>query len=128
MTARTLNYEIKTVRSIINWGIKQGLCRNNPAKTIPLLKNNDSKKPRFLTAEECRLFLRACDELQYPIFFTFLNTGLRLGELINLQWSDVDLQRRRLKTASAFFKMSRSSVTSTRSRRRRRNSSSSLET
>lgn len=94
--ARTLNYEIKTVRSIIKWGIKHGLCRNNPAKDIPLLKDNDSKKPRFLTAEECQQFLRACDERQYPIFFTFLNTGLRLGELTNLQWSDIDLGRQRL--------------------------------
>lgn len=100
---RTLNFELKTLRSIFGWGIKQGLCRDNPAKGIQLLKVTDSKKPRFLTIDECREFLKACSEDQFPIFFTFLNTGLRLGELLNLQWVDIDFPRQRLKVQQKDF-------------------------
>jgi integrase len=31
------------------------------------------------------------------MILTFLNTGLRLGELVNLQWADIDFRRRLLK-------------------------------
>lgn len=101
--SRTLNYEIKTLRSIFNWGVKQELCKANPAKGVTLLKVNDSKAPRFLTRDECRKFLEACRPDQYPIFFTFLHTGLRLGELINLQWEDIDVKRKRLKVQRKDF-------------------------
>lgn len=94
--SRTLNYEIKTMRSILNFGVKHKLCRENPAKGVPLLKVNDSARPRFLTSEEIDLFLAHADSDMYPVFYTFLNTGLRLGELLNLQWSDIDFDRAKL--------------------------------
>ena len=95
-SASTLNFEIKTLRSMFNLGIKQGLCRVNPGKEVKFLKVNVSKQPRFLTKSECKLFLQACDQDLYPIFYTFLNTGLRLGELLHLQWQDIDFKRKKL--------------------------------
>jgi integrase len=56
----------------------------------------DSTQPRFLTEKEYKLFLKNCEEDIYPIFFTFLSTGLRLGELLHLQWGDIDLKRKKL--------------------------------
>ena len=94
--SRTINYEIKTIRSILNFGIKHGLCRNNPTQDVPALKVNDSKRPRFLDSAEVELFLAASPPDLYPIFYTFINTGLRKGELINLQWCDIDLKRAKL--------------------------------
>lgn len=99
----TLNYEIKTIRSIFKWGITRDLCAVNPAKNVQTLKVIDSQIPRFLTTEEIKSFLDHCNEEQYRIFFTFLNTGLRLGELLNLQWSDIDLKRKRLKVQKKTF-------------------------
>ena len=94
--AKTINYEIKTLRSILNFGIKREMCKENPCKGVTSLKVSDSKAPRFLTFQECGLFLKNCDEYLYPIFYTFLNTGLRLGELLNLQWGDIDFARGKL--------------------------------
>lgn len=91
-----MNFEIKTLRSIFNFGIKRGFCRENPCKDVPLLKVTDSKQPHFLTEEEYTLLLENCDNDLYPIFYTFLNTGIRLGELLNLQWADIDFRRRKL--------------------------------
>ena len=95
-SSRTLNYEIKTLRSIFNFGVRSGLCRGNPVNGLTTVKVTDSKQPRFLTYDECDLLFKSCDDLLYPVFFTFLNTGLRLGELINLQWADIDFSRRKL--------------------------------
>jgi len=32
----------------------------------------------------------------YPIYFTFLNTGMRKAELGNLEWDDIDFERRKI--------------------------------
>lgn len=94
--AKTINYEIKTLRSMLNFGIKRGMCRDNPAKGVTSLKVTDSKAPRFLTFQESDQLLKNCDGSLYPVFFTFLNTGLRRGELLNLQWADIDFARGKL--------------------------------
>jgi integrase len=49
-----------------------------------------------LTLEECERLLKTSPPDLYPIFFTFLHTGMRKAELENLVWADVDLKRRRI--------------------------------
>ncbi len=93
---KTVNYELKTLKSVFEFGIRRGLCSTNPAKRVSLLKVDDAKQPRFLSEEECQILLENAGE-EYPIYYTLLNTGLRLGELLNLKWSDINFSRRILK-------------------------------
>jgi len=90
---KTINYELKTLKSIFSFARKRGLCRHNPLEDITYFKIVEDAEPRFLTRSECEALLAASDERLHPIFYTFLNTGLRLGELLNLQWGDIDLTR-----------------------------------
>jgi len=52
---------------------------------------------RFLSDEERRCLLAACQERDdprlYPLVVLALSTGARQGELLGLQWSDLDWQR-----------------------------------
>ncbi len=91
--SHTINFEIGTLRTILNLAIKWGYITDNPTRQVTRLKVNDSKPPRFLTQDECRILLEACPPNLYPIYFTFLQTGMRKAELENLEWSDVDLRR-----------------------------------
>jgi len=100
---RTLNYEIKTIKSIFYYGVRNKLCRENPCKSASFLKDTDSKPPVFLTFDEKTLLLDKCDTKFYPILYTFLNTGLRLGELLHLQWADVDFRRRKMQVRKKEF-------------------------
>ena len=46
----------------------------------------------FLTHEEAERFLTAAKEYcpeRYPLFLTALRAGLRLGELLALEWGDI---------------------------------------
>ena len=64
--------------------------------------NKESADP--LNAEETALFLDICQEKHpdyYPLFLTMFRTGLRLGEVLALEGSDVDWHGR-------FFHVSRS--------------------
>lgn len=55
------------------------------------------KRPRveqeemdFLTPEEIRLFLENVNPVHYTLFLTAVMTGMRRGELLALQWGDID--------------------------------------
>ena len=95
--ARPVTFELDTLRLILNVAIKWGYIDKNPTKEVTKLKEDESKTPRYLSIEECKRFLDACPPKLYPIYYTFLHTGMRKGELENLTWADVDLKRRQIR-------------------------------
>ncbi len=97
VTPDTINFELKTLTNIFNRAINWGYLTENPVREVKKLKVSNSKPVRFLTVEECRRLLDACPEDMYPIFFTYLNTGMRKSELINLEWDDIDFKRKKIK-------------------------------
>ena len=89
----TINFEITALRTIFNLAIQWKYLEKNPASAVKLLKTDDSKQRRFLSESECRRLLQHAEKEDYPIFATFLNTGMRRAELVNLEWSDIDFQK-----------------------------------
>jgi len=90
----TVNFELSSIRTALGLAVKWGYLEKNPASGIKQLKPEDSKERRFLTEGECERLLAHASPEYYPIFFTFLHTGMRKGELVNLQWRDVDFARK----------------------------------
>jgi len=94
--ARTINLEVDAVKTMLNQAMKWGYLRENQLRWVKPLKEEDRKPVRFLTKDECALFLAATPTELYPIFYLFLNTGMRKAELENLRWGDIDLKRRKI--------------------------------
>lgn len=91
--AATKNRELATLRHLLNKAREWGEIKENPAALVKPLKVQ--KKPiRYLTNEEIGQILAAADGIWKQIIITFLETGLRVGELCRLKWSDIDADKR----------------------------------
>jgi integrase len=92
----TVNKELRTLRAFFNDAIRLGYITTNPCNGLSLLKV-PKKVPRFLHADEVRLLLEksASQELRSIILLAVL-TGMRIGEIVTLEWSDIDVARREI--------------------------------
>ncbi len=94
---KTINMELQTLKSIMTLAVKWGYANDNPAKNVDPIKIIRQNEARFLTKEEYKKLLENCGGWLYPIFYTFLNTGMRKQELMTLEWVDVDFERNKIK-------------------------------
>ena len=90
----TLKNMLATVRAILSHALEDGLVSTNPALRLGKVAFRRATKPaaEFLTRVEAQQFLdkaRVLRPERYVLFLTALRAGLRLGELLALEWRDI---------------------------------------
>ena len=70
---------------------KQGYIQKNYCKLVTLPKDNTTREIKVLTQNQQQSFIANLvgHDLEM-LFLTALGTGLRLGEILGLKWSDID--------------------------------------
>jgi integrase len=92
----TVNISLKVIRAALNQAKRDGLVDQNQAERVSFLKQVKSLKRRPFSVPELQRALGvANDEWRGMILFG-LYTGLRLGDIANLTWSNVDLHKAEL--------------------------------
>ncbi len=88
----TVNRFISTLKHMftkaIDWEMINTEVLNRIRKVKMLQENN--KRLRYLSKEECQILINACDPHLKPIIITALNTGMRKSEILNLRWDNID--------------------------------------
>ncbi|GAI81612.1 unnamed protein product, partial [marine sediment metagenome] len=92
---------VRTLRAFFNWLVVEGLAQNNPAKDLKPPKVT-RKVVSTLSDDEIGTILNVfstspSDARNQTLFMILLDTGLRIGELVNLKMDDVHMDEGYLK-------------------------------
>lgn len=97
---RTRARKVSTLKSFYKYlTVKSGLLEKNPVADLDLPKPQH-KLPVYLELPECLKLLKAVDgknyHRDYAILMVFLNTGIRLSELVGINLTDIFENRLRV--------------------------------
>ena len=95
VSPRTINRQVGTVQNMLNKAVEWQIIGSNPIKDVkPLAHDVPKKSRRSLTVAEVGAILKASPSYLRSVWRVLMTTGLRRGELVNLTFSDVDLDRK----------------------------------
>jgi integrase len=102
----------------LSFALDEEMIPNNPATGITKklqLRRDRKIEIEPLTGDEVALFLDTCSmhsPEHYPFFLCAFRTGMRLGELLGLQWGDVDRNGKFIRVSRS-YKLGRLTPTKT---------------
>lgn len=90
VSGATVNKNLKALRGAWTQAVKDGLIQRNVFAGVELVKTVNGRR-RALTVDELRSLLAIADSEWRGIILAGLYTGQRLGDIVSLRWSAVDL-------------------------------------
>jgi len=96
----TVNRYLSAMRSAWNWGRMAGLIPTERRWPERLLLTEPRGRTRFLSDTELAVLLKTAAEhsvQMHAAIISSIATGIRQGELLRLDWSDIDLAKRTLR-------------------------------
>jgi len=93
VSRNTVNTHIRHIKASLSKAVEWELVKENPFKGYKLLKVQQ-KPPAYLLPNQVEKVLQTIDDEFWKfVFMLFVFTGMRLSEVANLQWRDIDLKR-----------------------------------
>ena len=94
LAPKTIRHNLSLISDIFNYAIKMGVVSCNPCSKVTIPKG-EAKEKMIYTIEEVTEFLKLLESepLKYRVFFNLaVFSGFRRGELLGLEWKDVDFE------------------------------------
>lgn len=101
LSARSVHHTHRVLHNAFGQAVKWSLIPRNPCAgaTAPRATRSEMK---VLAPEQARAFLAAtADHPAHALYVLATTTGMRVGELLGLQWGDIDLDAGRLSVRRA---------------------------
>ena len=93
LASGTVNNHMRMLRLALDSAIEQDIIDKNPAKAVKNIVRVDKQLRRPFTIDELRKVLGAAPEEWKTAVLVGFYTGLRLGDVANLKWDDIDLKK-----------------------------------
>lgn len=104
-SAVTINHDLKLLRKMFAWGIRERLLPGTPfrvaGESVIRLDPESPREERLTDSEKERRLLEAAGPHLRGVITAMLETCCRPGEILSLQWQDVDLGSRELTIRAA---------------------------
>lgn len=84
---------LQILKNSFGFAVKKGFLPDNPTKNILLTKKNSKSVYALSLEEQHRLEQVAFQEKQCSAVVLALTTGMRIGEICGLKWSDIDFNQ-----------------------------------
>ncbi len=99
--------QLHAVHGALQQAVRWSLISRNPASAV---RGPKVERPVIhpFTADQVRVLMAAAsgDPLE-PLYLTAVTTGMRSGELLGLQWQDVDLDAARIQVRRTLYRLNR---------------------
>lgn len=89
---RTVNMMISHVNTVLRWAVAMGDLKTRPDITRPKVRESEKALP-YTPEEAEKLIAAAENEEEHAVFLLMFDAGLRRGEILGLQWPQVDFER-----------------------------------
>ena len=100
LSAVTVNHDLKLLRKMFNWGLRNGYLHRSPFKiggeSAISLDRETPRDRRFRGESDEKRLLAAANSHLRSVIIAILDTCCRPGEVLSLQWRDVDLEAREI--------------------------------
>lgn len=106
LSNKTINGIITFMQAVLNYGVDIDLLKQNP---ISKFKKLPQIKPtiHFLNDIQMNVFLKLAKEdfpNYYAFFATAIYTGMRRGELLGLEWNDINFKQNKIKINKQIYR------------------------
>lgn len=99
---KTANNHLVLLKTMFKHARKWKFIQVSPTDDIEPAKT-ETKEMDFLEPSEIRLLIKHSEEPYRTLFMTAILTGMRRGELLGLQWGDVDWQANQIRVRRSLF-------------------------
>lgn len=111
-SANTIKSINKLIKAALNQAQKEQFIILNPCNYIKLPKIEEKKEIEAFSLEEQRLFIKSLENHRLRALFKFaLGTGLRIGEIIAIRWTDIDFKTNEVTISRTFKRVAKLGVT-----------------
>jgi integrase len=100
LSAVTVNHDLKLLRKMFNWGIRKGYVERTPFKigtvSAITLDREIPRSKRFEEEDDEQRLLDAANPHLRGVIVALLDTACRVGEVLSLQWRNVNIETREI--------------------------------
>ncbi len=105
----TANDAVRIVSTAFNAALRQGYITNNPCTALESLPEETAERSTFTAEQVARLVSKSKGDWKGAILFAYF-TGARLGDVSNMTWSAIDLEKRLITFAPGKTKRSKKTL------------------
>lgn len=99
LSSKSIQHYLSFVSSVLEYACRFDMIQNNPCKRVTVHSGEKAEREVY-TLEEAQAFLESLESAptKYKCFFVLaIYGGFRRGELLGLEWSDIDFKNQTVK-------------------------------